>query len=162
MAGTRPALPDATNAGFLAEALAEVNAYRAKHHAPPLAMDPLLVEYARSRAASRSEHEQLEAGHDGLRAGTGESLFWGAGPEMSGAGEAVAGWYAEIAAYDWAAPPGDGASGHFAQLVWKGSTRMGAGRVAGQGSEHFETYIVLVFEPPGNVGGAYAENVQPA
>ncbi|GAA3580854.1 CAP family protein [Nonomuraea rosea] len=157
MAGTRPALPDATNGGFLSEALAEANAYRAKHHAPPLAMDPLLVEYARSRAASRSEHEKLGAGHDGLRANTGENLFWAAGSEMSGAGEAVATWYAEATAYD-----GAGTSGHFTQLVWKGTTRMGAGRVAGQGSEHFETYIVFVFEPPGNAGGGHAENVLPA
>ncbi|MFG1702911.1 CAP domain-containing protein [Nonomuraea sp. M3C6] len=158
MAGTRPALPDATNGNFLLEALHAANAHRARHHAPPLAMDPLLVDYARSRAASRSEYDDLRAGHGGLRAGTGENLFWAAGPDMSTAAQAVTSWYGEIAAYDWHRPR----ACHFSQLVWKDSTRMGAGRVAGQGSEHFETYIVFVFERPGNVSGEHRGNVLPA
>ncbi|MFI7695783.1 CAP domain-containing protein [Nonomuraea sp. NPDC049655] len=145
MAGIRPALPDATNNAFLQEALNEVNAHRAKHHAPPLTMDPLLVGYARSRAASRSEHEGLSAGHDGLRAGTGESLFWHPGDAT--AGDAVAAWHDRAA--------GDGraeAAGDFGRLVRAGTTRMGAGRVAGNGGRSFETYVVFVFEPPGEPG----------
>nr|WP_263641833.1 hypothetical protein [Microbispora cellulosiformans] len=44
MAGTRAALPDATDDEFLTGALASADAFRAKHHAPPLTLDPELVE----------------------------------------------------------------------------------------------------------------------
>ncbi|MCK2221338.1 CAP family protein [Actinomadura sp. ATCC 31491] len=162
MAGTRPALPDATTDSFLSEALSEANAYRAKHHAPPLTMDAKLVEYAKSRAASRSEYEKLSAGHDGLRDGTGENIYWGAGSagQPKTAADAVTSWYNEITNYNWDDPPGDFArTGHFSQLVWKGTTRVGAARVAGQGTDYYETYIVFVFEPPGNYEGQYRENV---
>ncbi|NUR83753.1 MAG: serine protease [Nonomuraea sp.] len=162
MAGTRKALPDATDDSFLQEALNEANAYRAKHHAPPLTMDPALVEYAKSRAASRSEYEADAMSHEGLRAGTGENLFWGAGTVAYTAAAAVTDWYNEISGYDWNNPPGPNMTGHFTQLVWKGSTRVGAARVAGQGSQWYETVIVFVFETQGNFAGEYKDNVLPA
>ncbi|MEV0618044.1 CAP domain-containing protein [Nonomuraea sp. NPDC050404] len=130
--GTRPALPDATNGDFLLQALREVNARRAAHDVPPLAMDPLLVEYAKARAAALSRHEGLRAGHEGLRAGTGESVFWSEGEEMGDAAQAVNSWYGDL--------------GH---LVAEATTAMGAARVAGEGSKAEETYIVFVFEPLG-------------
>ncbi|MEV0997719.1 CAP domain-containing protein [Nonomuraea sp. NPDC050202] len=154
MAGTRPALPDATNADFLLQALRETNARRDRHQVPPLVMDPLLVEYAKTRAAEISR----QAGYGPVRAGTGEIVFRSEGEEMSEAAEAVAGWYAQCAGYDWDDPR----PCHFSQLVWKASKAMGAARVAGQGQAHYETYIVFVFEPPGNVDGEYEENVPPA
>jgi uncharacterized protein YkwD len=164
MTGIRRPLPDATTDDFLAEALSEANACRAKHHAPPLVLDQGLVEYARSRAASRSEYPDTEAGHTGLREGTGENLFWGAGSKKHplAAGKAVAEWYDEIKGYDFGDPENVGDCGHFTQLVWKASRRMGAGRVAGPGPDFFETYIVFVFEESGNRPGRFAENVRPA
>ncbi|MEV6155298.1 CAP domain-containing protein [Nonomuraea sp. NPDC052129] len=164
MARYRAPLPDATSAAFLAEALAEANALRAEHHAPPLVLDQELVEYARSRAASRSEYPDTEAGHNGLREGTGENLFWGAGSKQRplDAGKAVAEWYEENKGYDFTDPENVADCGHFTQLVWRESRRMGAGRVAGRGPDFFETYIVFVFEAPGNKPGHFAENVRPA
>ncbi|MDH2424058.1 CAP family protein [Sphaerisporangium sp. TRM90804] len=162
MPATRPAFPDTTTPEFQAEALAEANAFRAKHHAPPLVLDPELNAYAQARATSRSEQEDLQAGHTDLRKGTGENIFWGGGSGALAGSDAVKSWYDEIAAYDFAAAQFNGASGHFTQLVWKGSTKVGIGRASGQGSQYFETYIVFVFEPPGNMQGAFAENVLPA
>ncbi|MEV0593521.1 CAP family protein [Nonomuraea cavernae] len=162
MSGTRPALPDSTTPEFQAEALAEANAFRAKHHAPPLVMDPELNSYAQARAASRSEQEGLAAGHTGLRQQTGENIFWGGGSEALPGSDAVKSWYDEITAYDFAAAQFSSGTGHFTQLVWKASTRVGIARAAGQGSEYFETYIVFVFEERGNMQGAFAENVLPA
>ncbi|MFC5823527.1 CAP family protein [Nonomuraea insulae] len=162
MPGTRPALPDATTPEFQAEALAEANAFRAKHHAPPLVMDPELNAYAMARAASRSEQERLKAGHADLRAQTGENIFWGGGSEALPGSDAVNRWYNEISAYDFAAAQFSSGAGHFTQLVWKASTKVGIGRAAGQGGEYFETYIVFVFEERGNMQGAFADNVLPA
>jgi uncharacterized protein YkwD len=161
MPSTRPAFPDSTTPSFQAEALAEANAYRAKHHAPPLVMDADLNTYAKSRASSRSEQEQLNAGHDGLRQGTGENIYWGggSGPDPAAGSDAVKSWYDEIANYDFSKPQFGSNTGHFTQLVWKGSTKVGIGRVSGQGSSYFETYIVFVFEAPGNMQGEFAANV---
>ncbi|MER5426067.1 CAP family protein [Streptosporangium roseum] len=161
MAGTRPALPDATTPEFQAEALAEANAMRAKHHAPPLVLDPELNAYAQQRAASRSEQEELKAGHDGLRAQTGENIFWGGGSEALPGSIAVNNWYQEISAYDFAAAKFSPEAGHFTQLVWKAGTKVGIARAAGQGGEFFETYVVFVFEERGNLQGAFAQNVLP-
>src|ERR1700754_237354 len=99
MPGTRPPLPDATTPEFQAEALAEANAYRAKHHAPPLVMDLELNAYAQARASSRSEQEKLAAGHSDLRAQTGENIFWGGGSEALPGSKAVTKWYNEVSAY---------------------------------------------------------------
>lgn len=162
MTGTRPALPDATTPEFQAEALAEANAYRTKHHAPPLVMDAELNAYALERALSRSEQERLKAGHTGLRAQTGENIFWGGDAEALPGSRAVKKWYDEISAYDFAAAQFSSGAGHFTQLVWKASTKVGIARVAGQPGEYFETYIVFVFEERGNMSGAFADNVLPA
>ncbi|GAA4909567.1 uncharacterized protein YkwD [Nonomuraea thailandensis] len=152
-AGIRPALPDATNADFLLQALRETNAHRERHHVPPLVMDPLLVEYAKTRAAEMSRR----IGYGPVRAGTGEVAYRREGEHLCEAAEAVAGWYAQSMAYDW----NDPRACHFSQLVWKASKAMGAARVAGQGRAHHETVIVFVFEPAGNVDGEFEENVLP-
>ncbi|GII04610.1 CAP family protein [Planobispora takensis] len=159
MTGTRPALPDTTTPEFQAEALAEANAYRAKHHAPPLVMDPELNTYAKERASSRSEQEGLKAGHTGLRSQTGENIFWGGDMEALPGSKAVQEWYNEVKNYDFAAAQFSSGAGHFTQLVWKSSTKVGIARVSGQVGEFVETYIVFVFEPRGNMQGAFAENV---
>ncbi len=47
------------------------------------------------------------------------------------------------------------ASGHFSQLVWKGSTQLGCG---------YSTKCQMLtcnYSPPGNVAGQFASNVQP-
>ncbi|MFB4271582.1 CAP domain-containing protein [Nonomuraea sp. GTA35] len=117
------------HAGMPGEALAEANAYRAKHHAPPLVMDPELDAYALERASSRSEQEMLAAGRTGLRAQTGENIFWGGDAEALPGSKAVKKWYDEIAAKDFTAARFSSGAGHFTQLVWKPSTKVG---VAGQ------------------------------
>jgi uncharacterized protein YkwD len=165
MAGTRAALPDATTDAFVQEALNGANAYRSKHHAPLLVTDDGLMAYAKARAASRSEYEGLSAGHADLRDGTGENIYWGGGSSATPktGGDATTSWYKEISAYDWNNPPGtQGVTGHFTQLVWMESTKVGIGRVAGQGAKYYETYIVFVFETPGNYEGEYKTNVLPA
>ncbi|MFG2005124.1 CAP family protein [Spirillospora sp. NPDC048911] len=161
MAATRAALPDSTTEAFQTEALAAANADRARHHAPALVLDADLCKYAKERAASRSQSEKLSAGHSDLRDGTGENIFWGAGSSSTPrtGSDAVKSWYNEISDYDFNKPEFTPSSGHFTQLVWKGSTKVGIGRVSGQGSTYYETYIVFVFEPPGNMEGEFADNV---
>ena len=80
-------------------------------------------------------------------------------------------WYAEEADYDYSTglhKPGLGCTsnfdpncpqlGHFTQLVWDQSTKLGCGatEVPGQGGK---TYLVCRYNTPGNYMGAFKEHV---
>jgi uncharacterized protein YkwD len=161
----RNPFPDRTDEAFLQEMLTSINADRAKHGGPPVVFDSTLTAYAKSRAALTSTEPGLSRGHKDLDPKYGENLFWGAssGQTASSATAAADSWYSEIKNYNFANPAasGPGTIGHFTQLVWKASTKIGAGRVFGQDGEWWETYIAVTFEPPGNMAGAYEANVAP-
>ena len=48
-------------------------------------------------------------------------------------------------------------TGHFTQLVWKSSKKLGVG--AAQASESGAWYVVCNYFPPGNVRGEFLNNV---
>jgi len=48
--------------------------------------------------------------------------------------------------------------GHFTQVVWKGSTELGIGKASGRNGG---TFVVANYNPPGNFGGQYNQNVFP-
>jgi len=165
--GTRAAFPDHTDQAFLDGIVNSINQYRAKHGGPPVQLDPELVDYAKSRAALVSTENYLNYGHAGLKAEYGENLSWQASSDQVPglAAGATSGWYGEIKDYNFEdlAANVPSKTGHFTQLVWKDSIRIGAGRVCGQseGSEWYETYIAVNFSPRGNVSGAFKDNVLP-
>lgn len=163
----RDAFADRTSTDFLDEVLKLVNELRARHGSPPLTLDQELTDYAKSRAATMSTQEGLSYGHAGLQDGYGENASWqgaSSGPTAGSGSAAVNSWYKENEHYNFTDPAasGPGATGHFTALVWKNTTRLGVGRVAGQGSKWWETYIVANFAPAGNVEGQYRMNVVPA
>ncbi|RQX10604.1 serine protease [Micromonospora ureilytica] len=162
----RDGFADRTNDEFLQEVLSKVNELRARHGSSLLTLDPELVEYSKSRASFMAEKDNLT--HEGLRSGTGENGSWAGASTGATAGSGIAAvdsWYSEISNYDFAtgkAIDSTKAIGHFTALVWKNTTKLGVGRVAGQGTKWWETYIVANFSPPGNMGGQYVMNVVPA
>lgn len=88
--------------------------------------------------------------------GYGENIYGSKGLAVYGRTAADA-WYKEVRNYRY----GYGFSmntGHFTQLVWKGSTRMGIGRAT---SSSGWTYVVANYYPPGNMKGAFTANVRP-
>lgn len=163
-ARAREPLRDTTDRAFLRELVTSVNAYRARHGVPRVRLDAKVTRYAKSRARKVSSQEELKAGHSGLSHDYGENLFWhGASePHRLKGSVAVKEWYDEGAAYDFDAGEFSRGTGHFTQLVWKGSTTIGAARVSGRGHRWHETYIVVDFRPRGNLTGAFKENVLPA
>jgi hypothetical protein len=50
-------------------------------------------------------------------------------------------------------------TGHFTQLVWKATNKMGAG--IAYTSDRKQVYVVAQYTPPGNYEGQYQENVLP-
>ena len=50
--------------------------------------------------------------------------------------------------------------GHFTQVVWNGSTKLGIGKANGKKNGMFCTWAVARYTPPGNYQGKYLENVK--
>jgi hypothetical protein len=133
----RNRFPDQTDDAFQQELLKSVNDFRARHGVPALTIDPQLVTAAKARAQVVSTYNQLDENHQGRDPNLGENLYWGASgsSQPAPATDATKSWYGEIIDYNFAtaaANPG-AVTGHFTQLVWKGTTTIGAARVSGQG-----------------------------
>lgn len=159
----RAPFPDVTAAAFENAILARHNELRAKHGGPPMVIDNSIVNYAKSRANLVSQKEGLSYGHAGLK-GYGENLYWSASSESSidvtqAARAAVDSWYNEIKNYNFNNPGFSGTTGHFTQVVWKGSIKLGCAVAHGKGGKWFETYVVCNYLEPGNMQGAFPQNV---
>lgn len=68
-------------------------------------------------------------------------------------------WYNEIAKYSYSDPVFSEATGHFTQLVWKSSTKVGCGSKQCGGS--VGKYVICNYNPAGNFIGDFSENVLP-
>jgi hypothetical protein len=128
----------------LAAVLARHNERRAKHGAPPMVWDADLDSQAQAYAAT------CPSGHSHA-AGQGENLAWGHASLVAAADA----WYDEVASYDYGNPTFSGSTGHFTQMVWKASTRLGCGSNGGCG---MKTYVCR-YAPAGNVIGQFADQV---
>lgn len=150
-AGEAAAGPEGRVAGIL-EAH---NRYRSKHCVPPLSWSGELAagaeRWAQRIAASGCRLEHAPGVPEG------ENLAWVAPVGASDAAGIVQRWYDEIAAYDFDDGGFSMQTGHFTQLIWAGTDRLGcAVDVCNDGN-----IWVCRYAPPGNVQGMYAENVKP-
>lgn len=84
----------------------------------------------------------------------GENLAWG----YAGFEAAIDAWYAEESQYNYGRGGFSSATGHFTQLVWRDTTRLGC---AYNFSCGMKTYVCN-YSPPGNVMGAgWSQQVPP-
>lgn len=100
-------------------------------------------------AASKRHAERCVFAHDAT-ANAGENLAIGFSSDIS----AMDQWYLEVSAYrgDWSPQ-----TGHFTQMVWKGTTQIGCGTAqCPQGR-----FLVCRYLPQGNVLGQFQQNVLP-
>eukprot|EP00916_Digyalum_oweni_P019550 GHVL01032535.1.p1 GENE.GHVL01032535.1~~GHVL01032535.1.p1 ORF type:complete len:247 (+),score=27.83 GHVL01032535.1:74-814(+) len=105
-------------------------------------------------AAGKFEHSRCQVGGD--RVGENIACSWASpiGADYTG-DEVVDQWYSEIKKHDYSS---DGAmsSGHFTQVVWKGSKELGVGKAKdGKG----KCIVVCNYRPAGNMIGDYKANV---
>ena len=124
------------------------NARRAKPGVPPLSWSASLAKTAQAWA-DRCVFEHASTGY-------GENLAQGTG-DYSGV-NAVNDWYNEISAYDFNNPSFSDATGHFTQVIWKSTKKVGCG--VAQCSDG--ALYVCNYEPAGNMEGAFPDNVPPA
>lgn len=143
--------------------MAALNAHnqrRSRHGAAPLIWDKGLEQSA-FNYASRCVFK-----HDTNRGGQGENLFVSSDTNNEDALMLVAtnGWYDEVRAYNPRNPGFSMATGHFTQVVWKGTTHVGCAAYAcrngvGGFNSPRGSMVVCRYSPPGNMQGAFQANV---
>jgi uncharacterized protein YkwD len=131
-------------------ALAAHNHFRAVHHAPPLVWDTTLANYA-ERYAAKCKFKHSSSPY-------GENLAAGY-PTVN---VAVNAWYAEQAQYSYLWPGFSYKTGHFTQVVWKSTQKLGCAFVLCDGKNGTPGhYLVCEYSPHGNVtnSGYFRANV---
>ena len=154
---------------FRRDGLKRHNYYRKYHQVEPLILTKKLSDYSQYYAETlaeknimqHSDEKETEKIYGGW---TGENLYtyWTSASNLKLTGaDGVDRWYDEIKDYDFR--KGDTKNGrpigHFTQLVWKGSTKVGMG-VARNSENH--VYVVANYYFGGNIVGSFKTNVLPA
>lgn len=147
--------PAAAQADISQEMLSAHNALRAKHCSGPMVWSPALAEGAQKWANRLRDQLQCGLEHSTGR-GVGENLSAG----NPSAQAAVQGWYDEIKDYNFAQPGFSGATGHFTQVIWQGSTELGCA-MAQCANGQFQNVWVCNYGPAGNMQGDFPANVKP-
>ncbi|WP_280398003.1 CAP family protein [Nocardia carnea] len=152
--------PACGGAAFAQDMLAAHNQYRAKHGAPAMVLDPAVSASARRWAEHLADTQKFEHSQG---SGNGENLavIWGSRHTGFSATKA---WYDEIKDYNFDTPTGfSRETGHFTQVVWKASTKLGVGVACNTGGKGGQ-YVVAQYNRPGNMMGDnnrhFRENVQ--
>ncbi len=140
------------------QVLDQHNLYRAQHCAPELAWDETIAATAQEYA------NRCIWDHDSTTL-FGENMAYR--DVTDSALTTVDRWYAENSDYDFAAPGSSQNTGHFTQVVWNGTTRIGCARAEcpytalGSTNPGNAYLYVCRYAAPGNTTGAFPENVKP-
>ena len=141
------------------------NYYRARHSAAPLTISQRLnhiaQKYAEHLAAtSKFEHSGNKFENENL----GENLYmqWISMGKVPVSGkDAAKSWYDEIDLYSFKRAKYSEETGHFTQMIWKSTQKMGVGVALSPNGR--EVYIVANYYPAGNIinHGYFEKNVLP-
>lgn len=127
------------------------NDKRAKHQSTgSLQWDDKLASYAQNYADQYDCSGNLVHSHGPY----GENLAVGYSDE-----DTIDAWYNEIDKYSYNDPVFSESTGHFTQLVWKSSTKVGCASKQCGGS--VGKYIICSYDPAGNFINDFAKNVLP-
>lgn len=133
------------------------NQVRAEVGVEPLVWDPALAVIAQGWA-EQCVDQQAPTGlidHNPDRSDTypeyvGENIYGSGGPATGV--DAVALWAAEKADYDYDSNTCSGVCGHYTQIVWRATTKVGCGIHTCPGLQYGNT-VVCNYAPGGNSGG---------
>ena len=155
---------------FRRDGLKRHNYYRKYHQVGPLILTKKLNDYAQYYAeklakqdkAEHSEYSALEQIYNDWT-GSGENIhcYWTSKSNyaMTGA-DGVDSWYDESKDYNYSKGWSKNGRmiGHFTQLVWKGTTKLGIGVAKSSGGSF---YVVANYHIGGNFEGNFTKNVLP-
>ncbi|XP_063690846.1 venom allergen 5-like isoform X1 [Bolinopsis microptera] len=143
---------------FERECLKEHNKKRADHHVNSLMWSEECAQHARNWVKKLLQQDALI--HD-TQSGMGENCGYfnsSSAPSKSDTTWAVNVcnmWYNEIEKYDFGVNEYQQRTGHFTQMIWKSTEKMGCA-IAKRGTR---VYVVANYYPPGNWVGKYRDNV---
>ncbi|KAF9928218.1 hypothetical protein FBU30_002561 [Linnemannia zychae] len=123
------------------------NKYRARHGAAPLKWN--------AKAATFGDNwiQACQFRHSGGK--YGENLAAGYKNFKTG----IDAWYNEVSKYDFNNPGFSMSTGHFTQVVWKGTKSVGCAKKFCPNSNWY--IYICNYDPPGNYQGEYKKNVLP-
>lgn len=148
--------------------LTQHNTYRATHRSPSLAATNALNTTAQSWAERLATSGTFEHSSASQRNNAGENLYvYYTTANSIAAGtlgnQAVTSWYNEVSAYNYSNPVFSPQTGHFTQVVWRGTTQLGCGAARGtktlNGRAYNAFYVVCHYAPAGNITGQFPQNV---
>ncbi|XP_051143308.1 pathogenesis-related protein PR-1-like [Andrographis paniculata] len=127
------------------------NLVRARKMEPPLAWDPQLERYAKWWAGQRRADCALEHSFPDGDFKLGENIYWGGGASWTPA-DAVRAWADEEKYYDYRSNScvGGEMCGHYTQIVWRATRRVGCARVV---CDSGDVFMTCNYYPPGNYIG---------
>ncbi len=131
------------------------NEYRRLHCAQPVVWSPALAAIAQ-RWADHLRGRQCSLQHNPDTT-CGENLTYDSPSGSLAPEEVVQGWYSEVGKYSFQNPQYHPGAGHFTQVVWAGTTRIGCGVAHCPNADVW----VCNYDPPGNVRKQFAANVSP-
>ncbi|KAL3535339.1 hypothetical protein ACH5RR_003800 [Cinchona calisaya] len=137
-----------SHARFVNQFLAAQNAARTALRMRPLMWDANLAKYAQWYANQRRYDCALRHSNGPY----GENIFWGSGIGWTPA-QAAADWVVERKWYNYwsnSCAPGK-ECGHYTQIVWRDTTRIGCARVTCFGGRG--VFMTCNYNPPGNYIG---------
>ncbi|HSU00874.1 MAG: CAP domain-containing protein [Friedmanniella sp.] len=140
--------------------VAQHNEYRAEVGTPQLAWDDTVAATAQAYADHLLPTVQSQGLVHDPNTPYGENLYYawasGGGATAPDPLNAMASWYAEKALYD--ANPEPVANpvqgwGHYSQMVWRDTQRVGCGAASGFQNGQWDTVVVCRYDPAGNIIG---------
>jgi uncharacterized protein YkwD len=129
------------------------NRVRAQHCAPNLSWSSKLAASAQ-KWADTLKARGCVLGHSGGQ--YGENLAAGTSGTLD-ENSVVGMWYDEFKKFNFRSGGFSMKTGHFTQVVWRGTREVGCGRSQCNGIDIY----ICQYDPPGNVEGEYRDNVKP-
>jgi uncharacterized protein YkwD len=129
------------------------NSFRTLHQAPKLSWSQQLAESAEAWAKSCPSRHSF-----GTFGNYGENIFWANYPMSSE--EVVEFWYKEEKKYNYDNPVFSIKTGHFSQVIWKSSLKVGCGSYDKCPGELGYIWVCHYY-PPGNYRKKFDVNVLP-
>ncbi|CAF1165095.1 unnamed protein product [Rotaria sp. Silwood1] len=136
-------------ADFQQQALLQHNYYRQLHCIDAMVLNSTISKIAQTYANYLAANNLFQ--HSGT-SGLGENLWaiWSSGAIRSVNGSSPTNsWYSEISSYNFGSPGFSSSTGHFTQVIWKGSKQLGIGIAFT--SDNRTAYVVANYYPPGNL-----------
>ena len=133
------------------------NYHRKRHQVDELERNSEIEQVAQSYSEYLASIETMKHSGNGKY---GENLYncWASNGICITGEKASQSWYDEVKQYNFNNPGFSGGTGHFTQLVWKGSKQIGCGVAC---SINNKCYVTCNYYPPGNVLSQFDKNVFP-